>query len=189
MPISPLKRHRLQTIQFGIRTAYSMLVVISLLRSPLVASAGSQLTRSGSRQRRLTAMPKWMNTARCHSGLFLDVFGLNAGTKDGRFAVDFWADNVGYDNQHYDLSIYEPGRQYFNIGWDQTPHLLSTSAKSIFGGVGSTSLTVDPATRTFLQSQSVVATQTQANRNNIDQFIGGAPPFGGAGFPAPDNQH
>ena len=80
-------------------------------------------------------------------GPFLDVFGLNAGTKDGRFAVDFWADNVGYDNQHYNLSIYEPGRQYFNIGWDQTPHLLSTSAKSIFGGVGSTSLTVDPATR------------------------------------------
>jgi MtrB/PioB family decaheme-associated outer membrane protein len=118
-------------------------------------------------------------------GLFLDVFGLNAGTKDGRYSVDFWADNVGYDNQHYDLSIYEPGRQYFNVGWDQTPHLLSTSAKTLFGGVGSTRLTVDPATRTFLQSQSVLAAQTQANRNNIDQFIGGVPPFGGAGFPAP----
>ena len=119
-------------------------------------------------------------------GLFLDVFGLNAGTKDGRFAVDFWADNVGYDNQHYDLSLYEPGRQYFNIGWDQIPHLLSSSAKSIFGGVGSTRLTVDPATRNFLQSQSVPA-QSQANRNNIDQFIGGVgPTFGGAGFPAPE---
>jgi MtrB/PioB family decaheme-associated outer membrane protein len=119
-------------------------------------------------------------------GLFLDVFGVNAGTKDGRFAVDFWADNVGYNNQHYDLSVYEPGRQYFNIGWDQIPHLLSTSAKSIFGGVGSTNLTVDTATRNFLQSQSVLPTQTQANRNNIDQFIGGVgPTFGGARFPAP----
>ena len=50
-------------------------------------------------------------------------------------------------------SMYEPGRQYFNIGWDQTPHLLSTSAKTLFGGVGSTRLTVDTATRTFLQGQ------------------------------------
>ena len=43
-------------------------------------------------------------------GPFLDVLGINAGTKDGRFAVDFWADNVGYDNQHYRLELYEPGR-------------------------------------------------------------------------------
>jgi MtrB/PioB family decaheme-associated outer membrane protein len=118
-------------------------------------------------------------------GLFLDVFGINAGTKDGRYSVDFWADNVGYNNQHYDLSVYEPGRQYFNIGWDQIPHLLSTSAKSIFGGVGSTRLTVDTATRDFLQKQSVPS-QGQTQRNNIDQFIGGVgPTFGGAGFPAP----
>ncbi len=86
------------------------------------------------------------------------MLGIKAGTKDGRFAVDFWADNVGYDNQRYNLSIYEPGRQYFNIGWDQTPHLLSSSAKTIFGGVGSTRLTVDTATRNFLQGQSVPAT-------------------------------
>ena len=77
-------------------------------------------------------------------GPFLDILGIKAGTKDGRFAVDFWADNVGYNNQHYDLSVYEPGRQYFNIGWNQIPHLLSTSAKTVFGGVGSTRLTVDP---------------------------------------------
>ena len=34
-------------------------------------------------------------------GPFLDVLGIKAGTKDGRFAVDFWADNVGYNNQRY----------------------------------------------------------------------------------------
>jgi MtrB/PioB family decaheme-associated outer membrane protein len=118
-------------------------------------------------------------------GLFLDVFGFQAGTKDGRFAVDFWADNVGMDNQRYRLDIYEPGRQYFNIGWDQIPHLLSSSAKSIFGGVGSSRLTVDPASRAFLQSQSNVASQNQTNRNNIDDFINGRNTFGGAGFPAP----
>ena len=114
-------------------------------------------------------------------GPFLDVFGINAGTKDGRFAVDFWADNVGYNNQRYRLEIYEPGRQYFNIGWDQIPHLLSSSAKSIFGGVGSTQLTVDPVSRTFLQSQMNPNNQTQ--RNCIDNYINGRPAGPGCVLP------
>jgi hypothetical protein len=69
-------------------------------------------------------------------GPFLDVLGIKAGTTDGRFAVDFWADHVGYKQSALQLEVYEPGRQYFNIGWDQIPHLLSTSAKTLFGGVG-----------------------------------------------------
>jgi MtrB/PioB family decaheme-associated outer membrane protein len=116
-------------------------------------------------------------------GPFLDVLGINAGTKDGRFAVDFWADNVGYNNQRYRLELYEPGRQYFNIGWDQTPHLLSTSAKSIFGGVGSTQLTVDPVTRTFLQTQ--MNPNNQAQRNCIDNYINGQPTVGCVPVPVP----
>src|SRR5207342_938533 len=114
-------------------------------------------------------------------GPFLDVLGINAGTKDGRFAVDFWADNVGYNNQRYRLELYEPGRQYFNIGWDQIPHLLSSSAKSIFGGVGSTQLTVDPVSRTFLQSQMNPNNQTQ--RNCIDNYINGRPAGPGCVLP------
>ena len=111
-------------------------------------------------------------------GLFLDILGLKAGTKDGRFAVDFWADNVGYNNQHYDLSVYEPGRQYFNIGWNQIPHLLSTSAKTVFGGVGSTRLTVDPSLRQNLENNVVNATANsaagQTARNNIEGFVNNA---------------
>jgi MtrB/PioB family decaheme-associated outer membrane protein len=114
-------------------------------------------------------------------GPFLDVLGINAGTKDGRFAVDFWADNVGYNNQRYRLELYEPGRQYFNLGWDQIPHLLSSSAKSIFGGVGSTQLTVDPTSRTFLQSQMNPNNQTQ--RNCIDNYINGQPAGPGCVLP------
>jgi putative beta-barrel porin MtrB/PioB len=117
-------------------------------------------------------------------GLFLDVLGIKAGTKDGRFAVDFWADNVGFDEQRYYLGIYEPGRQYFNIGWDQTPHLLSTSAKTVFGGVGSTRLTVDPTLRQNLENNVVNATLGPPNpaniaagtlaRRNIEGFINNA---------------
>jgi len=117
-------------------------------------------------------------------GPFLDVLGIKAGTKDGRFAVDFWADNVGYNNQRYRLELYEPGRQYFNLGWDQIPHLLSSSAKSIFGGVGSTQLTVDPTSRTFLQGQMNPNNLTQ--RNCIDNYINGQP--AGAGCVLPPSQ-
>jgi MtrB/PioB family decaheme-associated outer membrane protein len=104
--------------------------------------------------------------------VFLSTFGINAGSRDGRYGLDFYADNVGMDNQRYSLSIYESGRQYFNIGWDQTPHLLGYG-KSIFGGVGTTNLTVDAATRTYLQSHSVLAVQSQHNRNCIDDYING----------------
>lgn len=111
-------------------------------------------------------------------GLFLKELGIQAGSKDGRYAVDVWADNVGMDNQRYYLGVYEPGRQYFNMGWDQTPHLLSSSAKSIFGGVGSTRLTVDPVSRAFLQSNLGFSgpspnAQTQHQRNCIDDYING----------------
>jgi MtrB/PioB family decaheme-associated outer membrane protein len=117
-------------------------------------------------------------------GLFLKELGIHAGTKDGRFAFDFWADNVGMDNQRYYLGIYEPGRQYFNMGWDQTPHLLSSSAKTIFSGVGSARLTVDSVSRDFLQShlgQTAGGTgtgtpnsgQKVADRTCIDDFING----------------
>ena len=94
--------------------------------------------------------------------VFLSEFGVQAGSRDGRYAVDFWADNVGTNFQRYYLGIYEPGRQYFNMGWDQTPHLLSSSAKTIFGGVGTSRLTVDAASRAFLQSNLGPSTQTQA---------------------------
>src|SRR6185369_12999259 len=79
-----------------------------------------------------------------------------------------------------------PGKQYFYLGFDQTPHLLSSSAKSIFGGVGSTTLTVDPAARAFLQANSNVAAQSQAQRNCIEAYLDGlANPGGCSGvFPA-----
>jgi MtrB/PioB family decaheme-associated outer membrane protein len=108
-------------------------------------------------------------------GPFLDVFVINAGRKDGRWAVDFWADNVGYNNQNYQLEVYEPGRQYFNIGWNQIPHLLSSSAKAVFGGVGSTRLTVNPGLRQNLENNVVNATANtvagQTARNNIEGFV------------------
>ncbi len=112
---------------------------------------------------------------------FVDYFNMRIGSLDGRYRADFWANNIGYDNQSYYLDLSEAGKQYLTLGWDQTPHLLSTSAKSIFSGVGTDRLTVDTTSRTILQSNLGSSTgggsgQTQAQRNAIDTYIAtGAP--------------
>src|SRR5262245_49401683 len=62
------------------------------------------------------------------SGAFLDWINLQAGTTDGRYAYDFWGRSVGLNNQSYSLDASELGRHYLSLGWDQTPHLISTSA-------------------------------------------------------------
>src|SRR6266542_4362237 len=84
---------------------------------------------------------------------FMDWINLQTGTTDGRYAFDFWGRSVGLNNQSYTLDASELGRHYLSLGWDQTPHLISTSAKNIFGGVGSSSLTVPNSVQAALQAQ------------------------------------
>ena len=53
------------------------------------------------------------------------------------------AKDVGYNNQSYYATLMKVGEHYLTVGWDQTPHLISTSAKTIYQGVGTTNLTID----------------------------------------------
>ncbi len=69
------------------------------------------------------------------------------GTSDGLYQIDLWANNVGsnfdgFSDQSYLLTASKVGEQYFWASWDETPHIYSTSAQTIFGGVGSNLLTV-----------------------------------------------
>ena len=84
-------------------------------------------------------------------GVFLDWINLDFGSNDGRYRFNFWGDDVGYNAQSYTLDFSEAGKQYLTLSWDQTPHLWSYSAKSLFSGVGSTNLTVDNAVQAQLQ--------------------------------------
>ena len=114
-------------------------------------------------------------------GAFLDWINLQAGTTDGRYAYDFWGRSVGLNNQSYSLDASELGRHYLSLGWDQTPHLISTSAKTIFGGVGTSSLTVPSSVQAALQAQlpnAALAAPPAANgvlgqtaRTNIENII------------------
>jgi MtrB/PioB family decaheme-associated outer membrane protein len=113
-------------------------------------------------------------------GAFLDWINLQAGTTDGRYAYDFWGRSVGINNQSYTLDASELGRHYLSLGWDQTPHLISTSAKSIYGGTW-TALTVPNSVQAALQAQSpnaALAAPPAANgllgqtaRTNIENII------------------
>ena len=108
------------------------------------------------------------------SAPFLDWINLQAGTKDGRFAFDFWGRNVGLNNQSYGFTISEPGQHYFTFEWDQTVHLLSTSGKTVFGGVGTTSLTVNPALPASLAPFLGTAPTDPAARAAVQALINGA---------------
>ena len=108
---------------------------------------------------------------------FLDYINLQAGTKDGKYAYDFWGRSVGLNNQSYEFNAAKIGEFYVSVGWDQTPHLLSTSAKTVFSGVGTTSLTVDPTLRANLApliADPATGTDSPAgaaNRDAIQAFV------------------
>jgi MtrB/PioB family decaheme-associated outer membrane protein len=108
-------------------------------------------------------------------GLFLNWINLDAGSKDGRYSFNIWGKDVGVNSQSYGLDVAQNGFQYFNVGWDQTPHLYSTSAKSLFSGVGSTNLTVSDPVQNALQAQyNNAALNTAAGlaaRNAINNII------------------
>jgi MtrB/PioB family decaheme-associated outer membrane protein len=67
---------------------------------------------------------------------------LATGTKDGLYQFDFGGNDIGYDDQDYYFDFSKAGEHYLNLGWDQTPHLYSTSAQTFFQGVGTTNLTL-----------------------------------------------
>ena len=69
---------------------------------------------------------------------------LNGQTKDGLYRFDIWGDNVGYNDQRYEAGFSKAGEHYVDVIWDQTPHVYSTSALTLYGGLGGPSLVLPP---------------------------------------------
>lgn len=88
-------------------------------------------------------------------------FNVGFGSKNGLYEVDAWGNNVGYDDQRYNAYLSKAGEQYFNFMWDETPHIYSTSASTLFNTNGNALTLANP---------------------NIGSQISNAP--GGAGFPS-----
>ncbi len=57
--------------------------------------------------------------------------------------IEAWGKNVGWDDQAFGLDIAKPGTYYLTFGWDETPHVWSQKARSIWSGVGGNNLTVN----------------------------------------------
>jgi Putative outer membrane beta-barrel porin, MtrB/PioB len=70
---------------------------------------------------------------------------ISTGSNDGLYQADIWANNIGYSDQAYLLSLSKIGEQYFQFSWDQTPHVYSTSAQTPYLGVGTRTLTLPPS--------------------------------------------
>jgi MtrB/PioB family decaheme-associated outer membrane protein len=67
-------------------------------------------------------------------GPSLDFVTVSAASKNGLYFAEAWATNVGRNNQSYLIDVGKAGVAYLELGFDQTPHLYSTSAVSIWGG-------------------------------------------------------
>jgi MtrB/PioB family decaheme-associated outer membrane protein len=69
---------------------------------------------------------------------------LNGQTKDGLYNFNVWGDNVGYNDQRYEADGSKAGEHYFDVIWDQTPHVYSTNAQTLYTGIGGPALVLPP---------------------------------------------
>ena len=69
---------------------------------------------------------------------------LNGQTKDGLYNFNVWGDNVGYNDQRYEADVSKAGEHYFDVIWDQTPHVYSTNALTLYSGIGGPALVLPP---------------------------------------------
>jgi MtrB/PioB family decaheme-associated outer membrane protein len=71
-------------------------------------------------------------------------FNFAAGSRNGLYEVDAWGTNPGYRDQRYDAYLSKAGEQYFNAEWDQTQHIYSTSASTLFNTNGNALTLANP---------------------------------------------
>ncbi|MFL6827773.1 MAG: MtrB/PioB family outer membrane beta-barrel protein, partial [Bradyrhizobium sp.] len=87
------------------------------------------------------SLAKYYEYSSIKPGPFLDGY-FATGSANGLYQSEVWARNVGYSDQQYIADLSKAGEHYLTFGWDQTPHLYSTSALTLYNGVGSSALTL-----------------------------------------------
>jgi hypothetical protein len=87
------------------------------------------------------SLAKYYEYSTIKPGAFGDFF-VAAGSKNGLYEIDAWGYNPGYSDQRYNAYWSKAGEQYLNFQYDQTPHIYSTSASTLFTGIGTNALTL-----------------------------------------------
>ncbi|MGA7807315.1 MtrB/PioB family outer membrane beta-barrel protein, partial [Bradyrhizobium sp.] len=103
------------------------------------------------------SLAKYYEYSDIKPGAFGD-FTMSVGSKDGLYQADVGGKNVGYDDQNYYLDLSKAGQHYLNLGWDQTPHLYSTSAQTPWLGVGTNMLTLPAGCASKTNTTAAVVT-------------------------------
>jgi MtrB/PioB family decaheme-associated outer membrane protein len=95
--------------------------------------------RNGSISNHQDSLAKYYEYSTIKPGPFL--YGHWAtGSSDGLYQIDTWASNAGYSDQNYQAYLSKAGQHYLTFEWDQTPHVYSTSAQTLYNGVGTNTL-------------------------------------------------
>jgi MtrB/PioB family decaheme-associated outer membrane protein len=87
------------------------------------------------------------------------------------YDIEIWGKDIGWDDQAFGLDITSPGSYYLTFGWDETPHVYSRNAKTMYNGVGGNNLTLPSSA--FLTAPPNAADQTTIinNSRTIDLAI------------------
>ena len=89
------------------------------------------------------SLAKYYEYSTVKPGPFADFF-VAAGSGNGLYEVDVWGKNVGYSDQRFEAYASKAGEHYFNFLWDQTPHIYSTSASTLFNTNGNALTLINP---------------------------------------------
>lgn len=89
------------------------------------------------------SLAKYYEYSTIKPGPFGD-FNFATGSGNGLYEIDAWGQNVGYSDQRYNAYLSKAGEQYFNFQWDQTPHIYSTSASTLFNTNGNALTLANP---------------------------------------------
>ena len=96
-------------------------------------------TKDGIASQGQKSLGKYYEYSDVKPGVFGDAW-LNAQTKDGLYNIDVWGDNIGYNDQRYEAIGSKAGEYYLDFTWDQTPHIYSTNAQTLYQGLGGSAL-------------------------------------------------
>jgi MtrB/PioB family decaheme-associated outer membrane protein len=84
-------------------------------------------------------------------GFFVDKASLSLEHKDG-YLAEFWASDVGLNNQDFLLQLSKPGNHYLTFEWSESPYLNSTKALTLYDTSNPAVLTIPDAIQTALEA-------------------------------------
>jgi MtrB/PioB family decaheme-associated outer membrane protein len=113
------------------------------------------------------SLAKYYEYSTIKPGPFSNIV-MSTGSKDGLYQIDLGGQNIGYDDQSYYLDLSKAGEHYLSLGWDQTPHLYSTSAQTPYFGIGTNALTLPGGLRTLVKAGGITTANVNPFLNQTD---------------------